>query len=1234
MLLEENVKTKFGVFKSLDYDLNFDERKMKFKKYSHVICEDCNQEIEKSNNFICYNCYNKETDCNEQNRMNYGICKVCFRSNASFGCCDIKIFQVSDYKLNSVKRKIKYMDDNIFCEKCNSEIDEEYYCKNCYNEEADIIKRRYMKYGSNFGIFSRLDYNLNLEKRRKKYKNFDGVFCEKCNNEIDEYYCKNCYNEEADIIKKYYMKYGSNFKIFSTLDYNLNLKERREKYKDFNTILCEKCNNEIHKWNYCQKYKVHNIIKKGYYNEKCNEKCKNNIYQRYYYCQNCYDEETDIIKKGHMKYGSNFEIFSTLDYNLNLEKRKAKYKNFYIIFCEKCNNNINKRHYYCRHCYDKENDINKKGYMKYGSNFKIFNTLDYNLNLEERMAKYKNFAGIFCEKCNNEIDKWKYYCKGCYNEETDIIKKNYMKYGLNFKIFNTLDYNLNLEEKKAKYKNFYFIFCEKCNNDINTNYYYCENCYYEETDIIKKGYMKYGSNFKIFSTLDYNLNLEERKAKYKNFDGIFCEKCNNEIVGEYYCKNCYNKEADVIKQGYMKYGSNFEIFSTLDYNLNLEERMAKYMEYDYILCEKCNNEIDKQYYNCNKCYNNQIMTSKCKVCFIGNNGNCCLFYEFQQFLEDFYKWINENKFIDDYLVIKKQKGEISDYDLDEEDRRVKYKDFDYILCEKCDKKYHYNYCYNCYIKEINELIKLKSILQPKLQDYENFCSKICNKETKELRELKELQSILKYYKNVYFKLDGDLGIFKQIIKEFEKTKYQIENRKSHINNIRYNVINNCGHVLRSYCGCYDKETDIDEKKRMELGKCKECLKIHKGLNGCLSCNPKHFQRDFNKWTSKNEIIDKLIQENQLAVRRYGLLEWIPYDKFINIKYIAEGGFAKVYSAIWIGGRIRKWSQFSNSWKRDGSTTTVALKVLNNSENISEDFLNEIKFFNEVSGELCVIKCFGITQDPITCNYALVLQYMENGDLRKYLKRTVNLITWDQRLNKIYDICLALVNIHKHKLMHKDLHPGNIFIDSTFAYIGDFGFCMPANENTKNSNKKNIYGVLPYMAPEILRGKPHTLASDIYSLGVIINEIITVIPPFNNQPHDHFLALDICRGLRPNIRAETPDFLKELIKKCWNANPENRPSSKEIFYILSDRLNEYKNMALTLSYNLNESDELQSHPLATYMSRLLNFQKLPEPINFPNQQKFISSRYIKKKQSGHVSIFHSDECSDCIIMDID
>jgi serine/threonine protein kinase len=155
------------------------------------------------------------------------------------------------------------------------------------------------------------------------------------------------------------------------------------------------------------------------------------------------------------------------------------------------------------------------------------------------------------------------------------------------------------------------------------------------------------------------------------------------------------------------------------------------------------------------------------------------------------------------------------------------------------------------------------------------------------------------------------------------------------------------------------------------------------------------------------------------------------------------------------------------------------------------FLLQIKVLIEASYYPGIVKCFGITRDPITLNYALVLEYVKN-DLRLYLKQNYNSITWGQKLAIIKRICYVLHIIHDMDLIHKDLHPGNILIDGVIL-ISDFGFCIPASKTLPDSAKK-IYGVMPYVAPEILHGEQHTLASDIYSLGIIMNEIITVTPP--------------------------------------------------------------------------------------------------------------------------------------------
>ena len=113
-------------------------------------------------------------------------------------------------------------------------------------------------------------------------------------------------------------------------------------------------------------------------------------------------------------------------------------------------------------------------------------------------------------------------------------------------------------------------------------------------------------------------------------------------------------------------------------------------------------------------------------------------------------------------------------------------------------------------------------------------------------------------------------------------------------------------------------------------------------------------------------------------------------------------------------------------------------------------------------------------------------------------------------------------------------------------------CQPANKNNEQLAKEGgIYGVLPYMAPEVLRGYQYEKAADIYSFGIIMNEFISEETPYNDIPHDHVLAIKICKGLRPKISNDTPKLLADLIMKCWDAKPENRPTAKELHDILKE-----------------------------------------------------------------------------------
>src|SRR4051794_1402506 len=131
------------------------------------------------------------------------------------------------------------------------------------------------------------------------------------------------------------------------------------------------------------------------------------------------------------------------------------------------------------------------------------------------------------------------------------------------------------------------------------------------------------------------------------------------------------------------------------------------------------------------------------------------------------------------------------------------------------------------------------------------------------------------------------------------------------------------------------------------GLCVECSQPNTGSeefsddSWCQSCNSKHFQQDFNKWTSGNKEIDEFIQKFQLNATRYEeVLEWIPYEKFTDIEYLAKGGFGTVHKAKWIDGYIWYWDINQTKWNR--VKTDIALKCLNDSQNLTTDFLQEVR----------------------------------------------------------------------------------------------------------------------------------------------------------------------------------------------------------------------------------------------------------------------------------------------------
>ncbi len=151
-----------------------------------------------------------------------------------------------------------------------------------------------------------------------------------------------------------------------------------------------------------------------------------------------------------------------------------------------------------------------------------------------------------------------------------------------------------------------------------------------------------------------------------------------------------------------------------------------------------------------------------------------------------------------------------------------------------------------------------------------------------------------------------------------------------------------------------------------------------------------------------------------------------------------------------------------------------------------------------------IRCLGFSQDPNTSNYIMVMEYA-TCSLNKYLKKNNNRMTWEDRMKALLDISIGLEHLHDSKLAHRDFHPGNLLFSK---------------------------------------------AADIYSFGMVMYFVATGRMPFNDYHSGSCdFIFDICREnnpLRPEVNEqEAPKFYVDLMKRCWNSDPEKRPKIIEI-----------------------------------------------------------------------------------------
>lgn len=290
------------------------------------------------------------------------------------------------------------------------------------------------------------------------------------------------------------------------------------------------------------------------------------------------------------------------------------------------------------------------------------------------------------------------------------------------------------------------------------------------------------------------------------------------------------------------------------------------------------------------------------------------------------------------------------------------------------------------------------------------------------------------------------------------------------------------------------------------------------------------------------------------------------DRYEIVKNIGEGGMANVYLA-----------------KDTILDRSVAIKVLRGDLSSDDKFIRRFEREALSVSNLShpnIVEVYDVGEED--GNHYIVMEYIDGKTLKQLLKKRESLT-----LSEVIDIMTQLTDgishAHESYIIHRDIKPQNIMIeDDGRIKITDFGIAMALNA-TQLTQTNSVMGSVHYLPPEQASGRPATIKSDIYALGIMMYELLTGNVPFKGDNAVE-IALKHMKDKIPSVRKQDPSIpqsVENIILKAAAKNPRNRyESAKEMHEDLLHCLEEEHANDKKISFEYPENDFDNDEPVVS------------------------------------------------------